>query len=154
MFFFPFLCSFYCLYLRIYAPWQLGEETGFIRLCDAIVDCLIVYIVLEYHISFRQWGSFLNWKNITNQVFFRLKKYVFFLEKENSLNAVRSKLTIGTRGGYYLVGLFFFSPVCFCPLFFHALCPFLKWLEHDSHCACFFVFYFFSLSLVPLTRSY
>ena len=38
----------------------------------------------------------------------------------------------GTGGGYY-----FFSSV-----------------EHDSCCVCFFVYYLFSLSLVPLTRSY
>ena len=36
-----------------------------------------------------------------------------------------------------------------CPL---SLC--FKRLEHDSCCVCFFVFYFFSLSLVSLTRSY
>ena len=49
---------------------------------------------------------------------------------------------------------FVFFPLCVCPLFFHVLYPFFKWLEHDSCCVCFFVFYFFSLSLVPLTRSY
>ena len=32
--------------------------------------------------------------------------------------------------------------------------PCLKWLEHDSCCDYFFVLYLFSLSLIPLTRSY
>ena len=31
---------------------------------------------------------------------------------------------------------------------------FFKWLVHDSCCVCFFIFYFFSSSLFPLTRSY
>ena len=44
-------------------------------------------------------------------------------------------------------------------LFFFYLCPlmsclFFKRVEHDSCCVCFFVYYLFSLSLVPLTKSY
>ena len=49
---------------------------------------------------------------------------------------------------------FFFFHLCFRPLFSHVLCPFFKWLQHDSCCLCFFVFYLFSLSMVPLTRIY
>ena len=33
-------------------------------------------------------------------------------------------------------------------------CLFFKSVEHDSCCVCFFVHYLFSLSPVPLTRSY
>ena len=33
-------------------------------------------------------------------------------------------------------------------------CLSFKWVEHDSCCACFFVYYLFSLSPVRLTRSY
>ena len=60
----------------------------------------------------------------------------------------------GTGDGYYLL-------VCFLFVFTYAFvfwsrmsCLFFKWVEHDSCCVCFFVYYLFSLSLVPLTRSY
>ena len=60
----------------------------------------------------------------------------------------------GTGGGYYLL-------VCFWCLFLFVVlsfalisCLFFKWVEHDSCCVCFFVYYLFSLSPVPLTRSY
>ena len=49
--------------------------------------------------------------------------------------------------------LFFFY-LCFCHLFFHVLCLFFEWLDHDSCCVCFRVYYLFSLSPFPLTRSY
>ena len=56
----------------------------------------------------------------------------------------------GTGGGYYLIVFFI------CAFVFWSLmsCLFFKWVEHDSCCVCFFVYYLFSLSLVPLTRSY
>ena len=56
----------------------------------------------------------------------------------------------GTGGGYYLIVFFI------CAFVFWSLmsCLFFKWVEHDSCCVCFFVYYFFSLSPVPLTGSY
>ena len=41
-------------------------------------------------------------------------------------------------------------------LSFGLSCPvsFFKWIEHDSCCVCFFVYYLFSLSQVPLSRCY
>ena len=60
-----------------------------------------------------------------------------------------------TGGGYYVVVFAFFISLVLllflisCPL---SLC--LKRLEHDSCCFCSLVFYFFSFSLVPLSRSY
>ena len=64
-----------------------------------------------------------------------------------------------TGSGYYLVVFVVVVFVIFSLvlLFFVLSCLLslcLKWLEHDGSCVCFFVFYFFSLSLVPLTRSY
>ena len=53
----------------------------------------------------------------------------------------------GTGSGYYLiVFLFVFWS-------FGLSCP-VSFLEHDSCCVCFFVYYLLSFSLVPLTRSY
>ena len=60
----------------------------------------------------------------------------------------------GGRGGeYYLIVFFFFLIML---LYFVLSCPvsFFKWVKHDRCCICFFVYYFFSLSLVPLPRSY
>ena len=53
-------------------------------------------------------------------------------------------------GGYYLIVFFI------CAFVFWSLmsCLFFKWVKYDSCCVCFFVYYLFSLSLVPLTRSY
>ena len=34
------------------------------------------------------------------------------------------------------------------------ICLFFKWVEHDGCCVCFFVYYLFSFSPFPLTRSY
>ena len=51
----------------------------------------------------------------------------------------------------------FYLCFCFCFVFVFLLCPlplFFKWLEHDSCCVCFFVYYLCSLSLVSLTISY
>ena len=55
-----------------------------------------------------------------------------------------------TGGGYYLIVVWVFL------LVFRSLmsCLFFKVTRHDSCCVCFFVYYLFSLSLVPLTRSY
>ena len=53
----------------------------------------------------------------------------------------------GTGSGYYLI-------VClFVFLSFGLSCP-VSFLEHDTCCVCFFVYYLLSLSLVPLSRSY
>ena len=46
---------------------------------------------------------------------------------------------------------FFNCALVFCSLI---SCLFLKRVEHDSCCACFFVYHLFSLSHVPLSRSY
>ena len=56
----------------------------------------------------------------------------------------------GTGGGYYVI-VFFICAFAFWSLM---SCLFFKRVEHDSCCVCFFVYYLFSLSLVPLTRSY
>ena len=58
---------------------------------------------------------------------------------------------VGTGDGYYLIVCLFFS----CPFVFCCLMPclFFKSVEHNSYCVCFFVYYLFSLSQVPLTRS-
>ena len=56
----------------------------------------------------------------------------------------------GTVGGYYLIE-FFICAFVFCCIM---SCIVFKWAEHYSCCVCFFVDYLFSLSLVPLTRSY
>ena len=56
----------------------------------------------------------------------------------------------GDRGGYYLI-VFFFT--CAFVLFSHVLSLF-KWVDHDSCCVCFFVYYLFSFSPASLTRSY
>ena len=56
----------------------------------------------------------------------------------------------GTVGGYYLLVVF----ICAFVFWSVMSCLFFKWVEHDSCCVCFFVYYLFSLSLVPLTKSY
>ena len=62
------------------------------------------------------------------------------------------------RGGWFISGCGCYLIVYFfiCAFFFWSLmsCLFFNWVEHDSCCVCFFVYYLFSLSLVPLTRSY
>ena len=57
----------------------------------------------------------------------------------------------GTADAYYLIVIFFTCAFVFCSLM--SFVSFFKWLECASCCVCFFVNYF-SLSLVPLTRSY
>ena len=57
----------------------------------------------------------------------------------------------GTGGGYYLI---FFLLHVLLPFVLSCPVSFFKWVEHDSCCVCFYVYYFFSLSLVPLPRSY
>ena len=59
----------------------------------------------------------------------------------------------GTWGEHHLMILGFFY-LSICHLFSDVLCFFFKWLEHDSCCVCFFVYYLFSFSLVRFTRSY
>ena len=58
----------------------------------------------------------------------------------------------GTGGVYYLIACIFYFYLCFCLL--DMFCLFFKWVEHDSCCVSIFVYYLFSLSQVPLTRSY
>ena len=56
-----------------------------------------------------------------------------------------------------ILQFFCFSSILLVLLSFVLLCPqylCFKWLEHDRCCVCFFGFYFFSLSLAPLARSY
>ena len=62
---------------------------------------------------------------------------------------------VGTRGGYYLLVCSFFY-IYICAFVFWSLMSYLffKWVEHDSCCVCFFVYYLFSLSPAPLTSSY
>ena len=59
----------------------------------------------------------------------------------------------GTGVGYYLI---VFLGFFICAFIFWSLmsCLLSEWVEHDGCCVCFFVHYLFSLSLVPLTRSY
>ena len=59
------------------------------------------------------------------------------------------RVWLGAGRGYYLIVVFI------CPFVFwsHMSCLFFNLVEHDSCCVCFFV-YLFSLSPVPLTRSY
>ena len=60
----------------------------------------------------------------------------------------------GTGGGYYIIAGFFLIFICayvFCSLM---SCLFFKWVEHDSCCVFFGVCYLFSLSPVPLIRTY
>ena len=61
---------------------------------------------------------------------------------------------VGVRreAGYYLIVCFFLLVL----LPFVLCCPvsFFKWVDHDSCFGCFFVYYLFSLSPVPLTRCY
>ena len=57
----------------------------------------------------------------------------------------------GTEGGYYLIVFFFICAFVFWSLM---SCLFFKLVEHYNCCVCFFVDYLFSLSPVPLTRSY
>ena len=72
----------------------------------------------------------------------------------NRLGVVFSYHGVGGATGsrYYLIvfsyWLVFLSFVLMTCLFF------FKWVEHGSCCVCFFVYYLFSLSPVPLTRSY
>ena len=57
----------------------------------------------------------------------------------------------GGTGAGYCLGFFLFVLLPFglsCPF------SFFKWVEHDSCCVCFFVYYLFSLPPVSLTRSY
>ena len=55
--------------------------------------------------------------------------------------------------GIILQFMFLSSAFTVCCLAFSV--PLFSWLEHDGCCVCLFVFpSFFSLSLVPLTRSY
>ena len=59
-------------------------------------------------------------------------------------------LSVGTGGGYYHI-VFFNCAFVFSSLMYSI--SLFKLLEHDSCCVCFCVYYFFSLSLVPLSWS-
>ena len=58
----------------------------------------------------------------------------------------------GWTGNKYYLKVFFPCAFVFCSLMLSV--PFFKWLEHDSCCVCFCASYLFSLSPVPLTKSY
>ena len=63
---------------------------------------------------------------------------------------IHIRVWLGGQGVGYLIVFFIFAFV------FRSLMSYLffKLVEHDSCCVCFFFYYLFSLSLVPLTRSY
>ena len=52
--------------------------------------------------------------------------------------------------GLGIISFFTCTFVFWCLIY----CLFFNWVEHDSYCVCFFVYYLFSLSLVPWTKSY
>ena len=61
----------------------------------------------------------------------------------------------GDKGCVLSCSFCFFSfHQCFCCLFSHVLCRFVLRNQSTIAVVCFFVLYFFSLSLVLLTRSY
>ena len=69
------------------------------------------------------------------------------------------KVWVGGRGQVscysfclFVVGFFFFLMFLYFVVS-RSQSVFLKWLEHDGCCVCFFVFLYF-FSLVPLSRSY
>ena len=64
---------------------------------------------------------------------------------------IQIRVWVGGQGlvlyhSFFLIVLLSF--VLSCPI------SFFKWVEHGSCCVCFFVYYLFFVSLVPLTRSY
>ena len=64
---------------------------------------------------------------------------------------IHIELQVADRGwvlshSFFLLVLFSFVLSC--------LVSFFIWVNHDGCCVCFFVYYLFSLSPVPLTRSY
>ena len=66
---------------------------------------------------------------------------------------IHIRVWVGGQGVviYYLLVLFFFL---FALLSFGLSCPlFFRWVEHESCCVCFFVYYLFYFSPIPLTRS-
>ena len=56
--------------------------------------------------------------------------------------------------GVGIISEFFAFFICAFVFWSLMSCLLSKWVEHDSCCVCFFVHYLFSLSQVPLTRSY
>ena len=63
---------------------------------------------------------------------------------------IHIRVWLGGQGVGYLIVFFIFAFV------FRSLMSYLffKLVEHDSCCVCFFFYYLFSLSPVPLIRSY
>ena len=64
---------------------------------------------------------------------------------------IHIKVWVGSQG---LAIISYFVFICAYVFWSLVSCLFFKWVEHDSCCVCFFVYYLFSLFLVPLTRSY
>ena len=65
---------------------------------------------------------------------------------------IDSRVWLGDRT-WVLSHSYFYLSFCLFVFWSHMSCLFFKLVEHDSCCVCFFV-YLFSLSPVPLTRSY
>ena len=61
---------------------------------------------------------------------------------------------VGNRAGrgYHVTIFVFYLVLLYFVVTFSV--PLFRWIEHDGCCVCFFVFSLFSLSLIPLTRSY
>ena len=56
--------------------------------------------------------------------------------------------------GWVLSHSLFFFLLCFLSFLLSSPVSFLKCVEHEGYCDCFFVYYLLSMSLVPLSRSY
>ena len=87
------------------------------------------------------------------------------ISTRNSVSMVLLLWMMGGEGGWFISGsgwenrgwvlsLFFFIVICVFVFWSLMSCLFFGWVEHDSCCLCFFVYYLFSLSPVWLTRSY
>ena len=66
---------------------------------------------------------------------------------------IHIRVWVGKQGVGIISKLFL---IFLCTFVFWSLisCLLSKWVEHDSCCICFFVYYLFSLPPVPSTRSY
>ena len=72
------------------------------------------------------------------------------------MGVVDSYQSVSGGQGVGIISFFAVNFFVFCAFVFWSLMPyfFFKCVKHDSCCVCFFVYYLFSLSPVPLTRSY
>ena len=68
---------------------------------------------------------------------------------------IHIRVWVGEQGvGCYLIVCFYYFLLELLPFVLSCSVSLFEWVEHDSCCVCFFVYYLFSLSPVPLTRSY